>query len=55
MERHGVLARSVTFFQIAIAIAATSVLTKKRPLWIVSLLLGASGIVFLAMALARSA
>ncbi len=40
---HQVLARSVTFFQVAIALAAISVLTKRRRFWYVSLLFGAVG------------
>jgi hypothetical protein len=46
MKHHVVLARSVTFFQIAIALAAIAVLTKKSQLWLVSLGLGAIGIAF---------
>jgi hypothetical protein len=49
-HRHEVYARSVTMFQIAIAIAAISALTKKRSFWIVSLLFGAIGCVFLVLA-----
>ena len=37
-------------FQIAIAIAAISVLTRRRPFWIVSLLFGAVGCAFLLLA-----
>ena len=47
MARHGVMARSVTLFQIAIAVAATSMLTKKRPLWYLGLMLGLAGTGFL--------
>jgi alpha-galactosidase/6-phospho-beta-glucosidase family protein len=39
-----ILARAVTFFQIAISISAVSILSKKRPLWYVSLILFAVGI-----------
>ena len=46
-HQHEVFARGVTMFQIAIAIAAISALTKKRRFWIVSLLFGAAGCVFL--------
>lgn len=49
MEHHVKLARAVTFFQIAIALSAMSVLTKKRVLWMGSLGLGAVGIVLLAI------
>jgi hypothetical protein len=45
-HRHEVFARGVTMFQIGIAIAAISALTKKRRFWIVSLLFGAAGCVF---------
>ena len=46
-HQHEVYARGVTMFQIAIAIAAISALTKKRRFWVVSLLFGAVGCVFL--------
>src|SRR6202022_38354 len=46
-HRHEVFARRVTKFQIAIAIAAISALTKKRRFWFVSLLFGVAGLVFL--------
>ena len=48
-HRHEVYARGVTMFQIAIAIAAISALTKKRRFWIVSLLFGGVGCVFLVL------
>jgi hypothetical protein len=47
-HQHEVLARGVTMFQIAIAIAAISALTKKRRFWIVSLIFGLAGCFFLA-------
>jgi hypothetical protein len=46
-HKHEVFARGVTMFQIAIAIAAISALTKKRSFWIVSLVFGAFGCAFL--------
>jgi len=46
MKHHVVLARSVTFFQISIALAAIAVLTKKSALWLGSLVLGAIGAAF---------
>ena len=49
-HQHEIFARSVTMFQIAIAIAAISALTRKRRFWIVSLLFGIVGCVFLALA-----
>src|SRR6058998_2886315 len=49
-HQHEVFARSVTMFQIAIAIAAISALTKKPSFWMVSLLFGAAGCAFLVLA-----
>jgi len=48
-HRHEVFARSVTLFQIAIAIAAISALTRKRRFWFVSLAFGLGGVVFLVL------
>jgi lipopolysaccharide export LptBFGC system permease protein LptF len=48
-HRHEILARAVTMFQIAIAIAAISALTKRPRFWIVSLLFGVVGGVFLVL------
>lgn len=48
-HQHEVFARSVTMFQIAIAVAAISALTKKRRFWFVSLVFGAVGGVFLVL------
>jgi hypothetical protein len=45
-HKHEVFARGVTMFQIAIAIAAISALTKKSRFWIVSLFFGGVGCVF---------
>ena len=45
--QHGILARGVTMFQIAIAIGAISVMTKRKTFWGVSLLFGATGVYFL--------
>lgn len=49
-HKHEVFARGVTMFQIAIAIAAISALTRKRSFWYVSLVFGALGCVFLILA-----
>jgi len=49
-HKHEVFAGGVTMFQIAIAIAAISALTRRRPFWIVSLLFGAVGCAFLVLA-----
>ena len=48
-HKHEVFARGVTMFQIAIAIAAISALTKKWRFWIVSLGFGVVGTVFLVL------
>jgi len=48
-HRHEIYARGVTLFQIAIAVAAISALTKKKRFWIVSLLFGIGGCVFLVL------
>jgi hypothetical protein len=45
-HRHEIFARGVTMFQIAIAIAAISALTRRRRYWMVSLGFGAVGCVF---------
>lgn len=44
LQKDVILARAVTFFQIAISISAVSILSKKRPLWYISLVLFAAGV-----------
>jgi len=51
MRMHNILAHSVTMFQIAIAVGAISVLTKRRTFWFVSLAFGVVGLVFVAQSL----
>jgi hypothetical protein len=46
LHAHTVLSRSVTMFQIGIAVAAISVLTKRKRFWLGSLLFGALGAFF---------
>jgi Domain of unknown function (DUF4337) len=46
LDRHIVLARAVTMFQIAIAVSAVSILTGKRWLWYFALFISLIGIVF---------
>lgn len=46
-HRHEIMAKSVTFFQVSIAICAIAVLTKRRAFWFVGLGFGVVGIVFL--------
>ncbi len=48
LSHHLVFARAVTMFQVAIAIAAISALSRRRPFWFVSLGFGAVGVFFLA-------
>lgn len=48
-HQHEILARGVTMFQIAIAIAAISALTKRQRYWIVSMILGGVGCIFLVL------
>jgi hypothetical protein len=47
MQRHNVLARAVTVYQIAIAMAAIAVLVRRRRLWFLSVALGLIGTGFM--------
>jgi hypothetical protein len=51
MQHHNVLARAVTVYQIAIAMAAIAVLVRRRWLWWVSVALGLVGTAFLVQGL----
>ncbi|WP_354666034.1 DUF4337 family protein [Klebsiella pneumoniae] len=51
MEKHVTLARSVTLFQIAIAISAIAILMKRKSLWVSSLLITLIGLFFFIMGL----
>ena len=46
LEHHAILARAVTMFQIAIAISAIAILTRKRMLWFVSLGISCVGLFY---------
>lgn len=48
-HKHEIFAHGVTMFQIAIAIAAISALTKRQRYWVVSMILGGVGCVFLVL------
>jgi hypothetical protein len=48
---HHQFAKSVTIFQVAIALAAIAALTRRQPMWWVSLGMGALGVVFFALGL----
>ncbi|MBC7692720.1 MAG: DUF4337 family protein [Methylotenera sp.] len=47
LATHQILARAVTFFQIAITIGAIAILTKRRRFFLASLVLGGLGVLFL--------
>lgn len=49
LGKHVILSRAVTLFQIAIAISAIAILTRKRFLWFFGILLALVGIVFFIM------
>ncbi len=51
MHRHHIFAYSVTFSQVAIALSAIAALTKRRPMWYLSLVVGAVSIVFVVIGL----
>ncbi len=49
LEKHMILARAVTLFQIAIAISAIAILTRKKFLWYSGITLAMAGVVFFVM------
>jgi len=49
MQQHIVFSRSVTIFQIAIAISAIAILTRKKAMWYISMILAVAGSVFLVL------
>ena len=51
LKHHNKLAKSVTIFQVAIALGAISALTKRKSLWVASLVLGVAGLVLFALGL----
>lgn len=46
LAHHQLLARSVTFFQVAIAVCAISVLARRRRFWLIGMAFGVIGLVF---------
>ena len=46
LQKHVVLARAVTLFQIAIAISAISIVTSKRFLWVIAMITAVAALVF---------
>jgi len=51
LHRHHGFAHAVAVFQVAIALGAVAALTRSRPVWLASLVLGAGGLVLSALAL----
>ncbi len=51
LHHHHGFANAVAVFQVAIALGAVAALTKSRPVWLSSLLLGAGGLVLFALTL----
>lgn len=49
LDKHSILAKAVTLFQVAIAISAISILTKKKWLWVTSIFISLAGLVFFIM------
>jgi hypothetical protein len=47
MQKHVTLSKAVTIFQIAIAVSAIAILTRKKVLWYSGLLLTVAGAIFL--------
>ena len=47
LRQHTVLSRSVTLFQVGIAVGAISVLTKRKSFWFASIIFGVVGVVLL--------
>jgi Flp pilus assembly protein TadB len=52
LQKHILLAKSVTLFQISIAISAISILSKKRSLWYFAIVITITGIGFFIFGLA---
>ena len=46
LDKHIILSRAVTLFQISIAISAIAILTKRKQLWWLSMLIASGGIFF---------
>ncbi len=44
---HLIISKAVTFFQVAIAISAISILVRKKGLWIISILIALGGVYFM--------
>ena len=49
LSRHHRFAKSVTIFQVAIALAAIAALARRKAMWWISLAVGAAGAVFLVL------
>ena len=53
LKIHEIFAKAVTFFQVAIAMGAIAVLSRRKPFWFVSLAFASVGAVFFALGLLR--
>jgi hypothetical protein len=53
LERHHGFANAVALFQVAIALGAVAALTRIRPVWYGSMLMGVAGVAFLVLAFAH--
>jgi hypothetical protein len=51
LHRHHGFANAVAFFQVSIALGAVAALTRIKPVWFASMLVGLIGIVFFARVL----
>ncbi len=51
LRSHVIFARGVTLFQVAIAVSAVSVLTRRKPFWYLGIAFGVVGIAFLVQGL----
>jgi hypothetical protein len=49
LHTHHQFAKSVTIFQVAIALSAIAALTRRRAMWLVSMTFGVAGVVFFAL------
>lgn len=53
LERHHIFAFCVTFTQVAIALSAIAALTKRKPMWYLSLLVGVAGVAWFVQGLLK--
>ncbi len=51
LQRHVIISKAVTIFQVAIALSGIAILTRRKPIWYVSMLMAVLGIFFLVQGL----